>query len=153
MKSFQPHTGSFFSCLAILSGVLFLSILPVKSGQTDFSPSQLVEHGIHTYSASGADGESSSSESAQSGTIFDLVLKETPKQKQNTAASNSLSVLTQGSNPPEPDSKEFYSDWPQRFNSLLLLKKEHHLGFLYRAPHHNFSFLLSLPGDIAINAP
>ena len=97
--------------------------------------------------------ENTSENSDQANTIFDLVLKETPKQEQITVASHNSSVLNQGNNTPEPDSKDVYADQSLLYKSLMLLPEEVRSGLALRLTIHLFSNFLSLPGDIAINAP
>lgn len=85
--------------------------------------------------------------------IFELVFKETNEEKDIFADTNSLAVLKQGINYSEVVFAHFSIDRSYLYYGLKLLTKEDCSGYVRCTTHHLFSYLFSLTGDIAINAP
>jgi len=153
MQSPKQHTVSLFRIVAVLCGLLVFSIFPTDTAPTDFSFSQFAESGNHFDSASDSEGDSSSKNRAASGSVSEVILKESPEQEQIRVASHNPSVLKQGSNPPEPDSKDVSEERSYLYKALMMLPEEYQSNRLFRLSFHLLSHFLSLPGDIAINAP
>jgi len=155
MRKPHIHINHLVRCLALLSGILLYSIFSAdKSGPEIHSPER-AQYSVEYNLSDGfeIEDENTSENSGQTNTIFDLVLKETPKQKQITVSSHNSSILHQGNNSPKPDSKDVYTDQSLLYKSLMLLPEEVRSGLAFRLTIHLFSNFLSLPGDIAINAP
>ena len=153
MKTARTNTALLLRCLVILSGLLVFSIFPTDTAPSDFSFSQFAESGNHFDSASDSEGDSSSKNRAASGSVSEVILKESPEQEQIRVASHNPSVLKQGSNPPEPDSKDVSEERSYLYKALMMLPEEYQSNRLFRLSFHLLSHFLSLPGDIAINAP
>lgn len=153
MQSPKQHTVSLFRIAAVLCGLFVFSIFPTDTASTDFSFSKFAESGNHFNSASDSKEDSSSKNRAASGSMSEVTLKESPEQEQIRVASHNPSVLKQGSNPPEPDSKDVSEERSNLNKALTLLPKEYQSDRIFRLSLHLLSHFLYLPGDIAINAP
>jgi hypothetical protein len=152
MKPAQPHITSLFRCLLILSGIVFFSLFPLDSNSGEYEYSHLFQYETEYDSINDGDG-SGEKDADHSNRIFELLFKETAEIKDLSVDSKGLAVLKQGIHISEAASVNFSSDCSLHYKGLKLLSRECRPGFINLTSHHLFSYLLSLTGDIAINAP
>lgn len=152
MKSAQQHTDLFFRCLLILSGILFYSLIPLNTHAGEYEFSHLFQYETEYDSVTDVDNPEEK-EADQSNHIFELVFKETAEKKESSADTHSPAVLKQGIKYNEVASVNCSLDSSILHNGPKLLPKEYSPDFETRTSLHFFSHLLSLTGDIAINAP
>lgn len=105
------------------------------------------------YLAENEGNETAENDAEHSNHIFDLVFKETAEKKNSSTDTNGIPALKQGIHLIEVASVIFSSDRSLLYKGLKLLANEYCSDLVNRSSPHFFSYLLSLTGDIAINAP
>lgn len=153
MKTSQTHTRSVIRYLAILTGVFLLSLISTGEDTADQRSLHVPESVNYIDTEKGLNGEETPCEPGKNRAAYTVVLKETPKQEQTTSASLSQSVVKQGNNPPETGFNLLSADNSIFYKGLMLLPEKYRSGTLFRLRHHLLSHLISIHGDIAINAP
>lgn len=153
LKPAHTYTAILLRCLLILSGVMLCLIFSESTSNTGLHTYQLTHNGFDTGWVDLAEAEGSSKNSEPSDTFFNHELKEAPKQQQTISAPHSYSVLKQGNPTPKTDSRDLSPDKSLITIVQNLVPKEVRSSIVFRLTIPLFSHFLSLPGDIAINAP
>lgn len=153
MTKNRSHTALLYRCLFLLGVAIVCLTLSDSASNSDLNSYQLT----HNTSDSGwvhlADSDNSSEKPESGGTFFNQELKETPRQQPTVSAPNSLTVLKKVNSSPEPDSKDLSQNRPLLNRVIKLPPDGVRTNTAFRLTLHFFSHLLSLTGDIAINAP
>lgn len=152
MKITQLHTTALFRFLLILSGVVLFAFLPLDTDSGEYEFSNIFQYETE-FDLVNDRNSSEGKDANHSNHIFELAFKETIEEKDSFAGTNGLAVLKQGTHYPEVVFAHFSIDRSYLYNGLKLLTKEDCSDFVRCTSHHLFSYLLSLTGDIAINAP
>lgn len=153
MTKHRSHTSHLYRCLFILGVAILCLTLTDSASNSDLDSYQLTQNTSDSGWVHLADSDTSSEEPESDSTFFNQEFKETPRQQPTVSAPNSSSVLKKGNSYPESDSKEISQKASLLNQVIKLLPDGVRTETSFRLILQFLSFFLSLPGDIAINAP
>ena len=153
MTANRSHTTLLYRCLLLLGVAMLCLTISDSTSNIGVNSYQLPQNTVDSGLVHVDDFDESSEKPDSTGTFFNQEFKETPRQQPTVSAPNSLTVSKKGNSSLESDSKDLSQKTSLLNQVIKLLPEEVRNATIFRLTIQILHDFLSLPGDIAINAP